>query len=95
MDAVSVSPGNGEFSLSGRDKDILEFERQWWKYSGAKEQAIRELFGMSATRYYQVLNALVDHPAALSFDPMLIKRLQRMRSTRARNRSARKLGIQL
>jgi hypothetical protein len=50
---------------------------------------------MSATRYYQVLNALVDHPAALSFDPMLIKRLQRMRSTRARNRSARKLGIQL
>ena len=95
MDAVSVSPGNGEFSLSDRDKEILEFERQWWKYSGAKEQAIRELFGMSATRYYQVLNALVDHPAALSFDPMLIKRLQRMRSTRARNRSARKLGIKL
>ncbi len=95
MDAVSVSPGNGEFSLSDRDIEILEFERQWWKYSGAKEQAIRELFGMSATRYYQVLNALVDHPAALSFDPMLIKRLQRMRSTRARNRSARKLGIQL
>jgi hypothetical protein len=95
MDAVSVPPGNGEFSLSDRDKEILEFERQWWKYSGAKEQAIRELFGMSATRYYQVLNALVDHPAALSFDPMLIKRLQRMRSTRARNRSARKLGIQL
>jgi hypothetical protein len=86
MDAVSVSPGNGDFSLSDRDKEILEFERQWWKYSGAKEQA---------TRYYQVLNALVDHPAALSFDPMLIKRLQRMRSTRARNRSARKLGIQL
>ena len=95
MDAVSVSPGNSEFSLSDRGKEILEFERQWWKYSGAKEQAIRELFGMSATRYYQVLNALVDHPAALSFDPMLIKRLQRMRSTRARNRSARKLGIQL
>jgi hypothetical protein len=95
MDAVSVSSGNSEFSLSDRDKEILEFERQWWKYSGAKEQAIRELFGMSATRYYQVLNALVDHPAALSFDPMLIKRLQRMRSTRARNRSARKLGIQL
>jgi len=95
MDAVSLPPGNSEFSLSDRDKEILEFERQWWKYSGAKEQAIRELFGMSATRYYQVLNALVDHPAALSFDPMLIKRLQRMRSARARNRSARKLGIQL
>jgi hypothetical protein len=50
---------------------------------------------MSATRYYQVLNALVDHPGAMSFDPMLIKRLQRMRNARARNRSARKLGIQL
>ena len=88
-------PGNSDFPLSDRDKEILEFERQWWKYSGAKEQAIRELFGMSATRYYQVLNALVDHPSALSFDPMLIKRLQRIRSARARNRSARKLGIQL
>ena len=95
MDAVSISPGNSDFPLSDRDKEILEFERQWWKYSGAKEQAIRELFGMSATRYYQVLNALVDHPSALSFDPMLIKRLQRIRSASARNRSARKLGIQL
>jgi hypothetical protein len=95
MDAVSLSPGNNDFELSARDKEILEFERQWWKYSGAKEQAIRELFGMSATRYYQVLNALVDHPGAMSFDPMLIKRLQRMRNVRARNRSARKLGIQL
>jgi hypothetical protein len=93
MDAASLSPGNNDFELTPRDKEILEFERQWWKYSGAKEQAIRELFGMSATRYYQVLNALVDHPGAMSFDPMLIKRLQRMR--RARNRSARKLGIQL
>jgi hypothetical protein len=95
MDAVSLSPGNNDFELTARDKEILEFERQWWKYSGAKEQAIRELFGMSATRYYQVLNALVDHPGAMSLDPMLIKRLQRMRNARARNRSARKLGIQL
>ena len=95
MDAASLSPGNNDFELTPRYKEILEFERQWWKYSGAKEQAIRELFGMSATRYYQVLNALVDHPGAMSFDPMLIKRLQRMRNARARNRSARKLGIQL
>jgi len=95
MDAASLSPGNNDFELTPSDKEILEFERQWWKYSGAKEQAIRELFGMSATRYYQVLNALVDHPGAMSFDPMLIKRLQRMRNARARNRSARKLGIQL
>lgn len=81
--------------LSQRDQRILEFERQWWKFAGAKEQAIREQFDMSATRYYQVLNALIDQPAALSFDPMLVKRLQRMRASRQRARSARRLGIEL
>ncbi len=79
--------------LSERDQQILAFERQWWKYAGAKEQAVRELFEMSATRYYQVLNALIDSPAALAHDPMLIKRLRRMRSSRQRARSARRLGI--
>jgi Protein of unknown function (DUF3263) len=79
--------------LTRRDRDILAFERQWWKYAGAKEQAIRELFDMSATRYYQVLNALIDTPAALSADPMLVKRLRRLRASRQRQRSARRLGI--
>ena len=81
--------------LSDRDRAILEFERQWWKYAGAKEQAIRDLFDMSATRYYQVLNALLDNPAALEADPMLVKRLRRMRAARQRARSARRLGIDL
>ena len=81
--------------LGERDREIIAFERQWWKYAGAKEQAIRELFDMSATRYYQVLNALIDSPAALEADPMLIKRLRRLRSSRQRARSARRLGIQL
>ena len=85
------SPGD----LSDRDREIIAFERQWWKYAGAKEQAIRELFDMSATRYYQVLNALIDDPAALEADPMLIKRLHRLRATRQRARSARRLGIQV
>ena len=80
--------------LSDRDREIIAFERQWWKYAGAKEQAIRELFDMSATRYYQVLNALIDNPAALEADPMLIKRLNRLRATRQRARSARHLGAQ-
>lgn len=79
--------------LSERDEQVLAFERQWWKYAGAKEQAIRELFDMSATRYYQVLNALIDSPAALAHDPMLVKRLRRMRSSRQRARTARRLGI--
>jgi Protein of unknown function (DUF3263) len=80
--------------LSDRDREIIAFERQWWKYAGAKEQAVRELFDMSATRYYQVLNALIDNPSALEADPMLIKRLHRLRASRQRARSARRLGIQ-
>src|SRR5436305_9611155 len=80
-------------SLSRRDREILAFERQWWKHAGIKEQAIRELFDMSATRYYQVLNALIDTPEALAADPMLVKRLRRLRASRQRARSARRLGL--
>jgi len=79
--------------LTERDTRILAFERQWWKYAGAKETAIKDLFDMSATRYYQVLNALIDRPEALVADPMLVKRLRRLRSTRQRTRSARRLGM--
>ncbi|MGI8531770.1 MAG: DUF3263 domain-containing protein [Geodermatophilaceae bacterium] len=81
--------------LTRRERDILTFERQWWQYAGAKEQAIRDLFAMSATRYYQVLNALIDRPEALAADPMLVKRLRRLRAARQRARSARRLGIEL
>ncbi|WP_375497468.1 DUF3263 domain-containing protein [uncultured Jatrophihabitans sp.] len=81
--------------LNRRDREILAFERQWWKYAGAKEQAIRELFDMSATRYYQVLNALIDTPSALAADPMLVKRLRRLRASRQRQRSARRLGFEI
>jgi len=88
----AARPGDG---LDRRDREILAFERQWWKYAGAKEQAIRELFDMSATRYYQVLNALIDTPAALAADPMLVKRLRRLRASRQRQRSARRLGIEV
>ncbi|MGD9798631.1 MAG: DUF3263 domain-containing protein [Acidimicrobiia bacterium] len=96
MDAARALGGSPDReALSDRDLEILAFERQWWKYAGAKEQAIRELFDMSATRYYQVLNALLDNPAALEADPMLVKRLRRMRASRQRARSARRLGIEL
>lgn len=80
--------------LTLREQEILAFERQWWKYAGAKEQAVRELFDLSATRYYQVLNAILDKPAAMEADPLLVKRLRRLRSGRARTRAARRLGIE-
>ncbi|HEX6445382.1 MAG TPA: DUF3263 domain-containing protein [Streptosporangiales bacterium] len=91
-DSLSRAAADVTGDLSERDAQILSFERQWWKYAGAKEQAIRELFNMSATRYYQILNTLIDRPDALAFDPMLVKRLRRMRSSRQRARSARRLG---
>jgi hypothetical protein len=73
--------------LNDRERQMLAFERQWWKHAGSKEQAIRDLFGVSSTRYYQVLNALLDNPAALARDPVLVKRLRRLRATRARART--------
>jgi hypothetical protein len=78
--------------LSPRDADILEFERQCWKHAGAKEEAIRERFGLSAARYYQILNAVLELPAAIVSDPMLVKRLRRVRDSRTALRSARVVG---
>ncbi|BCL14294.1 DUF3263 domain-containing protein [Micromonospora sagamiensis] len=72
--------------LTERERGMLAFERHWWRHAGAKEQAIRDTFGLSATRYYQLLNALLDNPAALAAEPLLVGRLRRLRSSRARNR---------
>ncbi|UYM06795.1 DUF3263 domain-containing protein [Solicola gregarius] len=98
MDAAHVASQAQQASttsLSERDAAILDFERTWWQYAGAKEQAIREKFDLSATRYYQVLNALIDREDALAHDPLLVKRLRRLRHARQRARSARRLGIEL
>jgi hypothetical protein len=95
MDAAAQPSRDTAAGLGERDREILEFERQWWKYAGAKETAIRESFDMSATRYYQVLNALIDRPEALVEDPLLVRRLRRMRAERQRARSARRLGFEL
>lgn len=89
MEEQSSSP------FGDRERKILEFERYWWKYAGAKERAIREQFEVSATRYYQLLNEIIDLPAALEYDPILVKRLQRLRAFRQRQRTARRLGIRL
>jgi hypothetical protein len=77
--------------LGERDTAILAFEGQWWRHAGAKEQAIRTQFGFSAARYYQLLGVLMDSPAALAHDPMLVKRLHRMRNARTRARESRTL----
>ncbi len=93
MDVARTPMDRAAGGLDERDRNILEFERQWWKYAGAKEQAIRDLFDMSSTRYYQIINTLIDTPEAMAFDPMLVKRLRRMRASRQKQRSARRLGF--
>jgi Protein of unknown function (DUF3263) len=74
-------------ALSERDMRLLAFERGTWRTTGAKEQAIVEVLGISATRYYQLLNELIDSPEALKFDPVLVKRLRAQRARRQRMRS--------
>jgi Protein of unknown function (DUF3263) len=92
--ATAAHEGSGEMSvqvqapsLSRREHEMLTFERHWWRRAGAKETAIRDRFGVPPTRYYQVLNALVDRPEALAADPLLVRRLRRVRSARQRQRS--------
>lgn len=75
--------------LSERDLQILDFEREWWHHAGAKEAAIRSQFSISAARYYQLLNVVIDLPGALRHDAMLVKRLLRARDARTEARSAR------
>lgn len=76
-------------SLNEREQAILDFERSWWKLQGPKEAAIRERFALSTTRYYQLLNELLDTPAAMEYDPLVVRRLQRLRT---RRRAARMGG---
>lgn len=91
--AATAESREQQTGLEERDQRILDLERHWWKYAGAKEQAIKDQFDMSPTRYYQVLNRLIDTEAALAHDPLLVKRLRRQRSARQRSRSARRLGM--
>ncbi|MFW6090596.1 MAG: DUF3263 domain-containing protein [Actinomycetota bacterium] len=84
----SAEPGGRTTDFGERERAILDFERQWWRHAGAKEQAVRDRFGLSANRYYQVLNAVIDHPEAMAHAPVVVNRLRRLRSARRRARMA-------
>lgn len=73
-------------ALTDRDRAILDFERSWWTEAGPKEQAIRDRFELSATRYYQILNELLEMPEAHEYDPLVVRRLRRLRDRRRRAR---------
>ena len=83
----------GAKELSERDIAMLDFERQWWRFAGSKEEAIRTKFDMNATRYFQLLNTLLDSSEALEHDPLLVKRLRRLRDSRQKARAGRSTGM--
>ena len=87
---TELTPTGAASELDARSREILDFERGWWRFAGAKEQAIRDRFDLSTTRYYELLNALLDDEDALTYDPMLVRRLRRMRAARQRERAARR-----
>jgi hypothetical protein len=84
MEEASLQLGS---NLSDLEVRILDFERQWWKYAGAKDAAIKELFDLSTRSYYEMLNNLIDREDALAASPLLVKRLRRLRQARISARS--------
>lgn len=98
MDSAAAAERTGDGAPAGLgeiERQILSFEKQWWQYPGTKEKTIREMFALSPTRYYQLLNEVIDKPAALVADPLLVRRLRRLRAGRQKARSARRFGIEL
>lgn len=94
MSEFSMPISNGAV-LSELEIKMLDFERQWWRYAGAKESAIKELFDLTPPAYYQMLNNLIDREDALSAEPILVKRLRRLRESRTAARSSTRLGFNL
>ncbi|MCT1458419.1 DUF3263 domain-containing protein [Aestuariimicrobium sp. p3-SID1156] len=89
---MSVVPeAQAEVGLSDRDAAILAFEKSWWAADASKASEIRERFNMSTTAYHQILNGLLDNPHALAAEPLLVKRLRRLRESRQKARSASRL----
>jgi len=81
--------------LSEFEVKMLEFERSWWRHAGVKESSIKELFNLTPPAYYQLLNNLIDREEALMAEPILVKRLRRLRESRTVARSSSKLGFTL
>lgn len=81
--------------LTDLESRMLDFEKSWWRHAGAKESSIKELFNLTPPSYYQLLNNLIDKKEALISEPILVKRLRRLRDNRTTARSSSKLGFSL
>ncbi|HEX6581674.1 MAG TPA: DUF3263 domain-containing protein [Actinomycetota bacterium] len=82
-------------ALDERSREVLDFEREAWKLTVPKQRAIRERFGFSPSRYHQLLHRIIDRPEAVAYDPMLVRRLRRVRAVRRRFRTAQGLGVRV
>lgn len=89
---TSNPDARGVETLTDLEREMLAFERQWWRRPGAKDSAIRDIFGLSPTRYHQLLSRLIDQPAAFVADPQVVNRLRRRRDERGRLRDGRRLA---
>jgi Protein of unknown function (DUF3263) len=93
--ARSTRNARARSTLDERSRDVIDFEREAWKLTVTKERAIRERFGFSPSRYHQLLHRIIDRPEALAYDPMVVRRLRRVREARRRARTASGLGLNL
>ena len=89
LHAASRPTDDSRGDLTDTERAILDLECHWFKHAGAKETTVHRRFGMTPTRYYQVLNALIDRPEAEAHDPMVVRRLRRLRAARLEQRSSR------
>lgn len=91
----STQQGTEDPSPDERTRRIIDLERACWMLTVPKARVIREMFGISAARYHQLLTRILDDPAALAYDPMTVRRLRRVREARRRQRTAHRLGVRL
>ncbi len=91
--AAGTNEASPSHELDDRSRQVLDFEREAWQLTTTKERAIRARFGFSPARYHQILHRIIDRPEALRYDPMLVRRLRRLRELRRRARTASGLGI--
>jgi hypothetical protein len=70
--------------LTERDRAMIEFEATWFTIDQDRHDAIRARFACSVEDYNLELNRVIDHPAALEIDPLVVRRLRRHRERRRR-----------
>ena len=77
---------SGEMTLTDRERNVLDVERDWWLSSPSKRQAIQERLGLSPGAYYGVLRRLADSPEAFAYDPLVVHRVKSRLIHRRRDR---------